>query len=57
MIRRRYGTPGFGKFAYLVDTLLNQYIVYASTFKDALTKYSQHHTYEPWSIRQMADNE
>lgn len=56
-ITRRYGQPGVGKFPYLFDTLANKYIVYAADMMAALTLYQTHMSYEPWSIRQMSDNE
>lgn len=57
IIKRRYGAGGGGNFAYHVDTLMNQYIVYAPTMMRALDLYKRYHTYEPHSIRQMSDNE
>lgn len=57
MIVRRYGKPKADTFPYLVDTLMNQYIVYAISISAALKLYKRSHSYDPWSIRQMSDNE
>lgn len=56
-ITRRYGCGGFGRFAYLFDTLANKYLVYAPDMEKALALYRKYHTYEPWSIRQVGDGE
>jgi hypothetical protein len=57
-VTRRYGKPGVGSFPYFVEGVgANTYIVYASTIMAALVEYQKHHTYGPYSIRLMADNE
>jgi hypothetical protein len=57
-VTRRYSTGGFGKFPFFVEGVgANTYIVYAATIMDALVEYQKHHTYGPYSIRLMADNE
>lgn len=59
VIRRRYGTPGGGNYPYLVDsaTGMNKYVVYAPTLTEALSAYKRRHTYDPYQIRMMSDNE
>lgn len=57
VIRRRYGVPGGGNFPYLVNTTMNIYIVYAPTITEALASYKRRHTYDPYSITLMSDNE
>ena len=57
-VTRRYGKPGMTSFPYFVEGVgANTYIVYAPTIMDALVEYQKHHTYDPYSIRLMADNE
>lgn len=57
VIKRRYGVPGAGNYPYLFDTLMNKYIVYAPTLTEALASYKRRHTYDPYQIRIMSDNE
>lgn len=57
VIRKRYGIPGGGNYPYLVDTLMNKYVVYAPNLTQALAAYKRSHTYDPHSITIMSDNE
>jgi hypothetical protein len=57
-VTRCYGKPGFGSFPYFIEGIgANTYIVYAGTIMDALVEYQKHHTYGPYSIRLISDNE
>lgn len=53
----RVGTPGGVNFAYLAEHNDCEVILYAATMSEALGLYRLCFTHEPYSIRQMADNE
>lgn len=57
--QKRYGTPSMTTFPFWAETIshTNDAIVYAPTMLAALVLYRKHVGRDPYSIRQMSDNE
>ena len=54
----RIGMPGGTSYPYMVtEANERQTIVYAPTFKEAVDIFQRHRFREPYSVRQMSDNE